>query len=78
MRLKEWLEQKNLNQYEFAELVQAKQPMISQIINGHRRPSPELALRIEAVTKGKVKMRDWFVKSLAAARHSNGIGDVAL
>jgi hypothetical protein len=31
------------------------QPRLSMVVNGHRTPSDELALQIEAFTKGKYK-----------------------
>ena len=54
MKLKNYLKYKNLTISRFAFEAKLKQPHLSLIINGSRRPSPELALKIEEATKGEV------------------------
>lgn len=58
MKLSEYLKSKNMTGQQFADVVGCGQPMISLMTNGERRPSPELALRIEQVTNGAVTLRE--------------------
>lgn len=46
---------KNLTQQGLAELFGITQPMVAHLENGVRKPSPRLALHIEAVTKGEIR-----------------------
>lgn len=48
----------------FAEKVKASPATISQIMRGHKKPSIDLAARIEKETKGRVRASDW-VKEVA-------------
>lgn len=54
MKLKNYLKYKNLTISAFAKVAELKQPHLSLIMNGNRRPSPELAKKIEEATKGEV------------------------
>jgi len=54
MYLKPYLKKAKLTMAEFAKMCQSSQPFISQIANGHNRPSPDLALRIEQAAGGEV------------------------
>lgn len=44
---------------EFANLLGINKSSLSNMIAGLKRPSLELAVKIEKLTKGKVKPRDW-------------------
>ena len=54
MILKEYLARKSLSQKEFAEMIDVSRPYLTLIIQGKRRCSPELALKIEELTQQKV------------------------
>jgi len=43
---------------EFSRLIKISAPYVTQIISGLRRPSPDLALKIEKATGGMVKKED--------------------
>lgn len=58
MKLSEYLKTTNLTQEKFAHLVGVTRPFITNILNGKKSPSVQLAGRIEKVTKGKVTLRD--------------------
>lgn len=60
MKLKTYLKTKSLSHSEFASLIDTTQASVTRYVNGKRRPSIEMIDRIDTVTKGKVKMRDWF------------------
>lgn len=54
MKLKQFLRKKRINLNFFAKRVGCKQPHISLICAKKRRPSPDLALKIEQATDGEV------------------------
>lgn len=54
MKLKDYLKQEKIKTDDFAVLVGCSQPHISLICSNERRPSADLALKIEQETKGKV------------------------
>jgi transcriptional regulator with XRE-family HTH domain len=54
MRLSEYLSKNKIKLNRFAEDAGLKQPYASLIKNGHKRPSPDVALRIEQATNGEV------------------------
>jgi DNA-binding transcriptional regulator YdaS (Cro superfamily) len=58
MTLKEYLEKKKIGISKFAQIAGLKQPYASLLVNQKRRPSPEMALRIEQATNGKVTTRE--------------------
>ena len=58
MKLSEYLKETGLTQENFADLVGVTRPFITNILNGKKSPSIQLAGRIEEVTKGKVSLRD--------------------
>ena len=53
MKLSEYLKKNKISQEKFAELVGVTRPFITNIANGKKNPSIQLAGRIEEVTKGK-------------------------
>lgn len=58
MRLKIYLKTNKITELKFANRVNVSQPFISQICNGNRRPSPELADLIEKATGGSVTFEE--------------------
>ena len=54
MRLKDWQKQENLTDAELAEKLSVDRSYIFRLNNGERRASPDLALRIEQISGGKV------------------------
>jgi len=54
MKLFKLLEDKNISPSDFAEQVKCSLSMISHINSGRRRPSPELAWRIERALDGAI------------------------
>jgi DNA-binding transcriptional regulator YdaS (Cro superfamily) len=50
----EFCRDKNITYRNFARLIGASAPFVTQITGGHRKPSPALALRIEEATGGAV------------------------
>ncbi|MEJ5360404.1 MAG: helix-turn-helix transcriptional regulator [Desulfobacterales bacterium] len=55
MDLKRYLSLAGMTQKDLAVAAKCGQPTISQIITGKRKPSPDLALRIERATGGAVR-----------------------
>jgi DNA-binding transcriptional regulator YdaS (Cro superfamily) len=58
MRLKDYLKKKKIGVTAFASKAGLKQPHLSLIANGKRRPSPDIALKIEQATGGIVTIRE--------------------
>jgi len=58
MILKEWLKSQQMSITSFAEIVGIDYTYVSRLKNGERRPSPDVALRIEQATKGMVTRMD--------------------
>jgi len=58
MKLSEYLSENKIKLSRFAEDAGLKQPYASLIKNGHKRPSPDVALRIEQATGGSVTLRE--------------------
>jgi len=54
MNLKEALQAENLNISQFAKALKISQSHASRIVNGKRRPSPELSEKIEILLNGKI------------------------
>lgn len=58
MQLPDYLKTYSLTHSQFAEKVRVSQPHIANILSGKRRPSIELAKRIEIETGGEVTLDD--------------------
>ena len=58
MDLCTFLKTTDTSQVDFAAILGTGQSTISMIINGYRRPSPRLALRIQDATRGKVTVME--------------------
>jgi len=56
--LKKFLKDQMINQNSFSKQIRISQAYLSLILNGYRNPSPDLALRIEEATGGKVNRLD--------------------
>ena len=54
MTLEEFLKINKITTTEFSAVISCGQPMVSNLCNRRRRPSPSLALRIERATNGAV------------------------
>jgi plasmid maintenance system antidote protein VapI len=52
--LKEWLEKQQISIATFARKLNISRTYMSLIVNGKRRPTPELAIKIEKETFGEV------------------------
>ncbi len=58
-QLRAYLAQNNIRQSALAETLGVSNGYMSQIINGDKRPSLDLAVKIEDVTDGAVTARSW-------------------
>lgn len=58
-----------MGQRELAELLGVKQSMVSRIETGAARPSLDLAVRIERLTKGKIKAAAWMPVAATIEQH---------
>ena len=59
MQLFEYLIQRDVSQTQFAEKIGVSQPTLSRYLVGETIPSVVTAIKIEQVTGGAVKPRDW-------------------
>jgi transcriptional regulator with XRE-family HTH domain len=66
MKLKEYLTTKNIGHTDFAADLGVSQVTVTRYANGKRKPSLAMALKIEEVTKRKVKVSDWYEMAEAA------------
>lgn len=58
-QLRAYLTQKNIRQSALAEMLGVSNGYMSQIINGDKRPSLDLAFKIEDATGGAITARSW-------------------
>lgn len=58
-KLASYLEQARVSQADFAAALGVKQPTVSRLVNGVQRPSLDLAIAIERVTRGAVPFTSW-------------------
>lgn len=58
MDLKTYIKMAKVIQNDLAQQVGCRQPTISQIVTGTRRPSPDLAMRIQQATGGQVTVME--------------------
>ena len=54
MKLQAWQKEQNISNIELASMIGVHFSYITYLHNGKRRPSPELAAKIEQVTKSQV------------------------
>ncbi len=67
MKLKEYMDRENLTDQTMADLLKKERSVVTRYRNGDVTPPIETIARIEEVTNGKVKFRDW-VGDAAPAR----------
>lgn len=60
MKLGTYLEIKSISHADFASMIETTQASVTRYVNGKRRPSIEMIDKISKVTRGKVRMHDWF------------------
>lgn len=58
--MKDWIKTKGIRQYECARALGVSPGFLSVILSGAKRPSLELAMRINLFTGGQVPMTAWF------------------
>lgn len=59
MTLSDWLKRTKTTEAEFAREISTSRQVINHLIRGHNKPSLALLVRIERVTKGKVRALDF-------------------
>jgi DNA-binding XRE family transcriptional regulator len=59
MKLKIYLETSGISQEDFSRLASITPAMVCYMTNGKRNPGLSLALKIQKLTKGKVRPEDW-------------------
>jgi len=62
VELKDYLESRNFDKKEFAELIDVSQSALSNYLYKRREPRPEIRARILAACKGKVTVEDLLKK----------------
>ena len=62
-RLRDWIERSKVNQTQAAEILSMNAVMLSQILNGVRRPGLSTALTIERITG--VSVESWMLTPLS-------------
>lgn len=67
MKLETYLTGKNIKHSDFAETLGVTQVTVTRYANGTRRPSLAMALKIEDVTKKKVRVSDWYEPETVAS-----------
>lgn len=59
VKLVAWLAERNIKDGAFGSLIPVSKDVMSAILRGARKPRPEVADRIEALTDGAVKASEW-------------------
>lgn len=59
MTLQEFLEKNEMTEAEFAQLIGKNQTTVGRYKRLEHLPNVEMILKIEEVTNGKVKFKDW-------------------
>ncbi len=65
--LKAWLKENNWRQAHLCDRLGLSAGFISELVNGDKRPSIDVAMRIHLLTGGSVSLPDWFSKAEIAA-----------
>lgn len=60
MKLETYLQTQSIKHSDFAEKLGVSQVTVTRYANGKRKPSLAMALKIEGLTKKKVRVSDWF------------------
>ena len=58
MNLQKYIEAKKIKQIDFAELIGISAAFVNQMCKGTRRPSANIALKIQEATNGKVSVME--------------------
>jgi plasmid maintenance system antidote protein VapI len=59
-KLAAWINARGLKAQAFGALVPINKDVVSRIINGKRKPTQEVAERIERITGGDISASGWF------------------
>lgn len=68
MTLEDYLDDQDMTQREFAELLGVTHQAVNQWLRGRRFPRRELIVKIEKITGGKVKPSDWYLSNVTRNR----------
>ena len=60
MDLKNYLTNLKMTHSEFADKLGVSQVTVTRYVNSTRKPSMDMAFKIQKLTKRKVKIEDWF------------------
>lgn len=60
MKLETYLSDRKIKHSDFAEKLGVSQVTVTRYVNGNRTPSLSMALKIEELTKRKVRVSDWY------------------
>lgn len=66
MKLAEYFKSKNITHTDFAKTLGVSQVTVTRYANEKRKPSLAMALKIEDLTKRKVRVSDWYEMAEAA------------
>lgn len=75
MNLKEWQSHHGVSNASLAKKLGIDVSMLSHYHHGRRRPSPEVALKIEEVTGGEVTMKEAFFPALSEQGEQKAMSD---
>ena len=67
-RLATWMRRRGHSQEKMGRLAGVSQETISRYLSGTTRPKPDIAVKIEVLTSGRVKLSHWFSDLLAAQK----------
>lgn len=73
-KLATYLDARNISQREFSRLLEVDPSIVSRLVRGQMRPSLDLAVRIEKLTKGHIRPSYWIA---ACDRHQVIIESIA-
>jgi len=68
-----WLERTRHNQSELAEILRISRPVLSKFVKGHRRPTLELAVKIQDTTGVPVESWVLHVRGTSTRRRKQAI-----
>lgn len=60
--MKSWIKENMVRQADLAQRLNVSRGYLSELVNGNKTPSLEMAVRIECLTGGSVKPSDWFTQ----------------
>lgn len=71
-KLATYIDSRNISQREFSRLLEVDPSIVSRLVRGQMRPSLDLAVRIEKLTKGHIKPSYWISVEGRPSIISNG------